>query len=72
MFFYSNPRVLYDEMGANSVLITEHRYTKEYDQSATSGKYCVQFVTFKIGGEMLALTGVSIEWKMENLVIRNI
>lgn len=47
MFFYSNPRVLYDEMGANSVLITEHRYTKEYDQSATSGKYCVQFVTFK-------------------------
>ncbi len=47
MLFYSNPIVLYNEMGSNSVLITEHRYTKEYDQSATSGKYCVQFVTFK-------------------------
>jgi hypothetical protein len=34
-------------MGSNSVLITEHRYTPKYDQSDTSGKYCVQFMTFK-------------------------
>ena len=34
-------------MGEKSVLITEHRYTKEYDQSRTSGIYCVQFMTFK-------------------------
>lgn len=47
MQFFSNPKVLIDEMGDNSVMITEHRYTKEYDQSAESGKYCVQFVTFK-------------------------
>ncbi len=47
MRFYSDPKVLIDEMGENSVLITDHRYTKRYDQSATSGKYCVQFVTFK-------------------------
>lgn len=47
MQFYSNPRILIDEMKDNSVLITEHRYTKEYDQSWESGKYCVQFVTFK-------------------------
>lgn len=47
MLFYSDPAVLIDEMGNNSVLITEHRYTKEYDQSDTSGIYCVQFVTFK-------------------------
>ncbi|MFL5763688.1 MAG: glycosyl transferase [Bacteroidia bacterium] len=47
MRFYSDPSVLINEMGENSVLITEHRYTKEHDQSATSGKYCVQFVTFK-------------------------
>ncbi len=45
--FFSDPKVLIDEMGNNSVLITAHRYTKEYDQSAESGKYCVQFVTFK-------------------------
>jgi len=47
MMFYSDPIVLLNEMGEKSVLITEHRYTKEYDQSKTSGKYCVQFVTFK-------------------------
>lgn len=47
MLFYSNPRILVDEMGDNSVLITSHRYTPEYDQSLASGKYCVQFVCFK-------------------------
>lgn len=47
MRFYSNPVVLIEELGEKSVLITEHRYTKEHDQSATSGKYCVQFVTFR-------------------------
>jgi hypothetical protein len=47
MCFYADPAVLINEMGNDSVLITEHRYTAEYDQSATSGKYCVQFVTFR-------------------------
>lgn len=47
MCFYSDPKILVDEMGSNSVLITEHRYTTAYDQSLESGKYCVQFVTFK-------------------------
>jgi len=45
--FYDNPALLMKEMGADSVQITEHRYTKAYDQSAASGKYCVQFVTFR-------------------------
>jgi len=47
LFFFSDPSVLIDEMKDKSVLITEHRYTPAYDQSATSGKYCVQFMTFK-------------------------
>ncbi len=47
MLFYSDPRVLFDEMGNNSTLITAHRYTAKYDQSTISGRYCVQFVTFK-------------------------
>ncbi len=47
MLFVSNPQILIEEMGDKSVLITEHRYTKEYDQSELSGKYCVQFVTIK-------------------------
>ena len=47
MFFYGNPKVLIEEAGNNSVIITEHRYTPEYDQTKTSGKYCVQFMYFK-------------------------
>ena len=47
IYFYSDPKVLLDEMGDKSVLITEHRYTPKYDQTNTSGKYCVQFVSFK-------------------------
>jgi hypothetical protein len=34
------------------VLITDHAYAPEHDQSAASGQYCVQFVTFtRDGGE---------------------
>jgi hypothetical protein len=47
LFFYSSPEVLINEMGDNSVLITEHRYTPKYDRSAIAGTYCVQFITFK-------------------------
>lgn len=47
MCFYSNPQSLFDEWGNESVLITEHRYTPQYDQSILSGTYCVQFVGFK-------------------------
>ena len=47
LYFYSDPSILIDEIKNNDVLITEHRYTKKYDLSATSGIYCVQFMTFK-------------------------
>ncbi len=47
LYFFSDPNILIDEMGEQSVLITEHRYTPKYDQSARSGIYCVQFITFK-------------------------
>lgn len=47
MVFYHDPAVLIEEMGKDSVLITEHRYTKDYDQSKYSGIYCVQFMCFK-------------------------
>jgi hypothetical protein len=45
--FYQNPKVLLDEMPPSAnVLITEHRYTPQYDKSKLSGKYCVQFMYF--------------------------
>jgi hypothetical protein len=33
------------ERSGASVQITEHAYSPEYDQTATSGRYCVQFLT---------------------------
>lgn len=49
LFFYADPRHLLVELeksGAD-VQITEHAYAPEYDQSATSGRFCVQFLTFR-------------------------
>jgi hypothetical protein len=45
--FYSDPKIVFEEIGTFSVALTDHNYTKLYDDSATSGKYCVQFVYFK-------------------------
>lgn len=49
LFFFDKPAKIFDEFhqSGNDVLITRHNYTPEYDQSETSGVYCVQFVTFK-------------------------
>ena len=47
MFFYQDPVILINEMQEKSILISEHRYTRDYDQSAKSGIYCVQFMCFK-------------------------
>lgn len=47
LYFYSNPDVLIKEMGDNSILLTEHRYTPKYDKTKRSGRFCVQFITFK-------------------------
>ncbi len=47
LFFYRSPRILLDEIGSDSVIITEHRYTRKYDQTAESGRFCVQFVSFR-------------------------
>lgn len=40
------------EISGKSVLITDHAYALEHDQSETSGKFCVQFITFsRVDGE---------------------
>lgn len=45
--FYSSPEPIFEEMGDASILITEHKYSPQYNKEVKSGKYCVQFVTFK-------------------------
>ena len=54
LWFRKDPAPLFAEFEASGaqVLITDHGYAPEYDQSATSGQYCVQFMTFvRDGGE---------------------
>jgi hypothetical protein len=46
VWLVSDPAPLFDEMGSASVLLTEHRYTPGHDQSALSGRFCVQFMRF--------------------------
>jgi hypothetical protein len=48
LFFFDNPKILLDELPKDkNVLITDHAYAPEYDQSSISGRFCVQFLTFK-------------------------
>lgn len=60
LWFRKNPAPIFREFDASGrhVLITDHAYAPEYDQSATSGQYCVQFVTFARDGE-----GVRKRWE---------
>lgn len=48
LYFYSSPKIIFDELEDNSILITEHRYSRQYKKDEKlNGKYCVQFITFK-------------------------
>jgi hypothetical protein len=49
LFFFDSPQLLIKEFedSGKDVLITEHAYGPEYDQSTYSGLYCVQFMTFR-------------------------
>jgi len=56
MWFRKNPTPIFVEFETSGkhVLITDHAYAPEFDQSATSGQYCVQFMTFtREGGEIV-------------------
>jgi hypothetical protein len=43
-----SPRAIFTELeeSGKSVLITDHGYAADYDQTATSGQFCVQLITF--------------------------
>jgi len=46
IFFFGDPEPVFHEREDFSAIITEHRYHPKYDQTATSGRFCVQFNTF--------------------------
>lgn len=47
IYFFAPPRSLIEEAGQDSILLTKHNYSPEYDQTKISGTYCVQFMYFK-------------------------
>jgi hypothetical protein len=50
-FLKSPDRIFFDfEKSRGSVLITEHDYIERFNQTETSGKYCVQFMIYKRHG----------------------
>ena len=56
LWFRKNPESIFREfdVSGKDVLITDHAYAPEYDQSAYSGQYCVQFMIFtRDGGEVV-------------------
>ena len=58
LFFYSDPAVLLEEMGDKTVQIIEHRFDNSIEgraQLEISGKYCVEFDTFKNKNSALKL-----------------
>lgn len=65
IWFRKSPSIIMDEfeLSEKKVLITDHGYAPEYDQSATSGQYCVQFLTFKRDGANEILN----EWQTQCL-----
>jgi len=48
LWFRKRPASIFEELDASGkpVLITDHAYAPEYDQSEKYGQYCVQFMTF--------------------------
>ena len=49
LFFFSNPDKFFYEFESSKkhVLITEHAYAPELDRTSQSGRFCVQFMTFR-------------------------
>ena len=56
LWFRKHPKPIFEELdhSGKDVLIIEHAYAPEYDQSETSGRFCVQFMPFtREGGEVV-------------------
>ena len=75
LWLRKNPKLIFKEFeqSGKNVLITDHGYSLEYDQSDVSGQFCVQFIIFeREGGECVrkwwerknVLSGVTIEMRM--------
>jgi hypothetical protein len=54
LWFRKSPAPIFEDLdhSGKQVLITDHAYDPEHDQSENSGQFCVQFLTFtRLGGD---------------------
>jgi len=49
LFFFGSPKPFFEEFerSGKHVLVTEHAYGPRYDRTRRSGRFCVQFITFR-------------------------
>lgn len=47
LYFFANPQPLFDELGNNSVLITEHRFPRDLCHLEVYGRYNVGWLSFR-------------------------
>ena len=64
LYFYSNPRQIYDELGKNSILIIEHRFTKVLKKFEKNGRFNVQYQSFRNDKQGVACLE---RWRMQCL-----
>jgi hypothetical protein len=46
-YFFSDPEVLFRELGGDSVSLVPHNFSTEFDNTGTAGRFCVQFNAFR-------------------------
>jgi len=54
LLFYSPVQPLFDEIGASSVTIIEHRFTPRLQHLEVNGRFCVEWVSFRRDEEGMA------------------
>ncbi len=47
LLFYSDVQPLFDEIGANSIAIIEHRFSERLKDREVNGRFCVEWVSFR-------------------------
>lgn len=53
LYFFSSPRKIFKEIKDANIAIIEHRYPKYRDRSKKSGRFCVEWITFRNTAESL-------------------
>jgi hypothetical protein len=60
IYFFNDPSLVFLEADDFTTIITEHRYNQNYDQTNSSGRFCVQFNSFTNSDRSLKVLN---DWK---------